>query len=107
MKRKFENYEGCLIWLVIGGVIIIYEIPIILFYLLLATFGLVVLIFILDLFYTIFLLILHANYRSIFTLNEKRLLSTFEQIGTLSSKESIELDEKYLRFISSTMIFKH
>lgn len=107
MSRKSNS--DYLIWLSIGGFIwlikYLIENQVIILYILLGVIGISLLKLFLNYIHTVYLINFNSNIKSILKFNEEESLEHFRDLLDKNQKIKIDIDERYLRFISSSKIF--
>lgn len=106
MSRQSET--GCMIWLWIGGFLllnILKENLMILVYAILGIIGISLLTFLLNFLHTLYLINYNSKIKSILKFNEEESRIHFDNLRALNRTEKTDIDERYLRFISSSKIF--
>lgn len=107
MSRK--NETGCLIWLGIGGFLLLINIleenPMIIVYVILGLTCISLITLFLNYLHTLYLINFNLKIKSILKFNEQESRTHFENLLKINRTEKIEIDERYFRFISSSKIF--
>lgn len=104
-----QSKSGCMIWLVIGIFVllinVIKENPMLLIYTAVVILGISLLTLFLNFLHSLYLIIFENKFKAILKFNETDSRVHFENLVKINRTEKIDIDERYLRFISSSKIF--